>query len=293
MNALPPLPAVAATNPTLANPTSLIDSARQSAESSNIFAKLSWVLIVFILFMLILRVTVIIMSYIFNKTSSPHILDGMVPGNEALIFQQDPASTSAKTIPLSNNQSGGLEFTWTVWIYISSIGKNGGSGMLNTIFTKGDGKPPTTNASSLINAPGLYLDDATNNLVVVMDTMTKSSSVNSNELTITNMPLSKWIHVVIRCTGTVLDVYINGTIANSKTFVDDVPKQNFGNVNVATNGGFNGFLSNLWYYDYSLSSMEIQNLLAAGPKTTLAKPSAQNSLTSTDYNYLATQWYLS
>jgi hypothetical protein len=274
---------------TAENNTSILNTAMDSASSSNIFAKISWVIIIFILFLLILRLSVMVLSYFFNKTSSPHIIDGMVSGKDEFIFQQDPSSLNAKTIAVSNNQPGGLEFTWSVWIYINSIGS---ATALQTIFTKGDGKPPMPTVSSVSNSPGLFLDKTVNKLIVAMNTISQSSNQPSNELSISNIPLSKWLHIVIRCTGNTLDVYVNGIIANSKTFINDVPQQNFGNVNVATNGGFDGYISNLWYYDYSLSSMEIQSLLAKGPNTNLAKPSPQNSLTSTDYNYLSTQWYL-
>ena len=53
-----------------------------------------------------------------------------------------------------------------------------------------------------------------------------------------------------------MDVYINGTIALRHIF-NSVPKQNYGNVYVNMNNGFNGLLSDLWYHDYALSGTQI------------------------------------
>ena len=75
------------------------------------------------------------------------------------------------------------------------------------------------------------------------------------------------------------------------TLNDSFTKQNFGSVYVGTHGGFNGNVSNLWYYDYAISSMEIQKLLGNGPTTNLASSAAQSTILSKDYNYLATSWY--
>jgi len=59
------------------------------------------------------------------------------------------------------------------------------------------------------NAPGLYITPNTNNLAVIMNTF----NVINEEIIINDIPLNKWLNVVIRCQNTNLDVYINGTIA--------------------------------------------------------------------------------
>jgi hypothetical protein len=83
-----------------------------------------------------------------------------------------------------------------------------------------------------------------------------------------------------------LDIYINGVITYS-IILTSPPKQNYGDVYVCMNGGFQGYLSNLWYYDYALGTTAIQNLINSGPNTTMTN---QTSLKST--NYISTYWYL-
>ena len=105
------------------------------------------------------------------------------------------------------------------------------------------------------NAPGLYIAPNKNALVVMMNSFNKINE----EIIIPDIPLNKWVNVIIRCQNTTLDVYINGTIARSINLIG-VPKQNYGDVYVAMNGGFNGNISNLWYYNYALGTSKIQDI---------------------------------
>jgi hypothetical protein len=50
-------------------------------------------------------------------------------------------------------------------------------------------------------------------------------NVINEEITIPDVPLNKWVNVIIRCQNTTLDVYINGTITRSVELTG-VPKQN-------------------------------------------------------------------
>jgi hypothetical protein len=114
--------------------------------------------------------------------------------------------------------------------------------------------------------------------------------VINEEITIPEIPMNKWVNVIIRCTHTTLDVYINGTIARSLNLTG-VPKQNYGDVYVAMNGGFDGYISNLWYYNYALGAAAIQNLMTSGPNTTMINGGSSNSMTSNLNNYLSLRWF--
>ena len=47
-------------------------------------------------------------------------------------------------------------------------------------------------------------------------------------------------------------------------------------------GGFSGYISNLWYYDYGLGTAEIQRLANDGPNTT-ASGSSSVDIKKSDY----------
>ena len=41
--------------------------------------------------------------------------------------------------------------------------------------------------------------------------------------------MQKWVNIVIRVTGRIVDIYVNGTLTKRKSF-DRVIKQNYGNI---------------------------------------------------------------
>ena len=110
----------------------------------------------------------------------------------------------------------------------------------------------------------------------------------NEEILIPDIPLNKWFNVIIRCQNTTLDIYVNGTIVRSLE-LSGVPKQNYGDVYVAMNGGFNGYISNLWYYNYALGTAAIQNLVHKGPNTKMV---GTNGMNVKDTSYLSLRWFL-
>lgn len=254
---------------------------KEFLESNSLVARFAFLLLVIFAFMILLRVGVSALTFFFKPDPSPHLIDGMVNANQMLIFPQDPESNGAVTIYRSVNASEGLEFTWSTWIFINSLQTNSNS--YKHIFSKGNNTLSKDGRAQPNNAPGLYIAPNTNSLVVVMNTY----SVINEEIVIPNVPMNKWVNVIIRCKNTTFDVYINGTITRSIN-LGGVPKQNYGDVYVAMNGGFDGYISNLWYYNHALGANAIQNIVNAGPNTKLIGGNAVPDKTS---NYLSLRWF--
>ena len=105
---------------------------------------------------------------------------------------------------------------------------------------------------------------------------------------VSNIPLNKWICLVIRVEGAKMDVYINGTITLRHEFTS-VPKQNYGDLYVNLDGGFQGYISDLWYHNYALTTREIININDGGPNL-----KTDESSYGTQYAppYFSLKWYL-
>ena len=217
---------------------------KQFLESNSLVAKLAFLLLVIFGFIILLRIGLSVISYFFKPSESPHLIDGMVDASQMIIFEQDPSNNNSKTIYRSVDATNGIEFTWSVWIFIDNLQTN--SGIYKHVFSKGNSDLKENGLIYPNNAPGLYIAPNTNALVVMMNTF----HVINEEIIIPDIPLNKWINVIIRCQNTTLDVYINGTITRSINLIG-VPKQNYGDVYVGMNGGFAGNISNLWYYNYA------------------------------------------
>jgi hypothetical protein len=254
-------------------------------ESNSLVAKLAFLLLVVFVFFVLLKLISGLMNYFINKsTSNPtKLVDGMINAAEYHEFKQSPKDTNNKTIYRSENADKGIEFTWSVYLFIQDLPLQHQN--MFHIFHKGNNNIDTNSGyNTPNNSPGLYIDNANNALVVKMNTF---STIDEN-VTVTNIPRNKWINVIIRCQNRKIDVYMNGLIAQSIQ-LSSVPKQNYGSVHVALNNGFPGFISNLWYYNYALTIGEIQRLNNYGPSLQLMNGSGKYDLTKSDY--LSLRWY--
>ena len=257
---------------------------KEFLESNSLVAKFAFLILVVFAFVILLRVGISVLSYFLKPTQSPHLIDGMVDASQMIIFPQDPSSNGSVTIYRSVNANDGIEFTWSIWLYINNIYNSGNSNQFKHIFHKGNSNLLKYGVNYPNNAPGLYISPNSNELVFLMNTY---NDINEDIL-IPDIPLNKWFNVIIRCQNTTLDIYVNGTIVRSLE-LSGVPKQNYGDVYVAMNGGFNGYISNLWYYNYALGTAAIQNLVNKGPNTKMV---GTNGMNVKDTSYLSLRWFL-
>ena len=253
--------------------------------ANTIIAKFAFILLALVVFLILFNLGVSIVGYFSEPSPDPYIINGMIDGNVSKIVPQDPKQTNAIPIYRSNDQSKGMEFTWSSWLYLSDLGKE--AGKYQHVFSKGDGNiDSNTNLSTVNNGPGLYISPMDNKLHIIMNTV--SSTDPNTTIDIDNIPIQKWFHVALRLQNTVLDVYVNGVVVN-RLLLNNTPKQNYGNVYICQNGGFSGKLSNLRYYSRALNVFEINNIVSSGPNMKVAadmKPIG-------GFDYLSTQWYSS
>lgn len=254
-------------------------------DSNNLVAKFSFLLIVIFLFIILLGFIVNIISYFLDSNIKQKIINGMIDANNTtLIIPQDPSTSGAKTIYRSINQQTGIEFTWSVWIFINNIPSTNNYDYQH-IFSKGNYGKSTIGINEPINAPGLYINSRNKNqLTVIMDTYNNPY----NTIDVPNIPMNKWVNVILICRNTTIDVYINGVITKSGD-LGGIPKQNYGDVYVALNNGFDGYISNLWYYSYALNTIAIEDLVKRGPNTQMVDDN--QGMNNKNMDYLSLRWY--
>jgi hypothetical protein len=240
------------------------------------------IMLALIVFTIGMMIGINVLSLFLGPSTSPYLIKGLVPGNVPLIIKQDPSLDGSIPIERSNDGNYGIEFTWSIWLNITNTGTI--ANQYQHVFHKGDNNFQEDGMNFPNNAPGLYISPETNELVVVMNTFTTIKE----EIIIPNIPMNKWLHVLIRIENNKLDVYINGALAK-RHILGSVPKQNYGNVYVALNGGFAGYISDLRYYNSALQTGDILKIVNNGPSL---KVNSQTSISSSsEPPYLALQWY--
>jgi hypothetical protein len=280
---------------------SAADAGNEFLESNTLIAKFAFIILVLFGFMFLFRIGMMIIALILSPTESPYLVQGMIRGNNPVTISQN-SRTSSALVNYSENKPTGLEFTYSVWLSISAP-----SDTESHIFNKGLMVPGSAAGSTVpqANAPGMYVksvkdaaakaDGTTNTLIVYMDTFQSSgmevTSLDSQrqKIEVTGIPFNKWVNMTIRVENRIMDIYVNGILAQHKD-LGFVPKQNFGDVFVCQNGGFNGSLSDLRYYAKALNVFEINNIVAWGPNLNTSA-SSQEAKTTSDSYYLSSLWY--
>jgi hypothetical protein len=279
---------------------SAMDASTEFLDSNSLLAKLSFIIIVLIAFMFILKFMMSLVGYFASPSSNPYIISGSLTGANTATITQEPGKDTTIEILRSNDRTKGIEYTWSTWIYLND--PPAADSKYKNVFVKGTN---TFDSSGITvsNGPGMYVianTDANNaskyNMFIVIDHIGDEEIASGrydqgrDSVLVENIPIKKWVHVAIRLSNMILDIYVNGTIAKRHN-MDKIPKQNSGDIIVSGNAGFPGSLSNLRYYSYALNVFEINNIVMGGPTLTPSKLSSESSSATGNYSYLSSQWY--
>ena len=177
-----------------------------------------------ILLVIIIVFAVIIYKYI---SSDLNTLTGL---NSGQMLQK----INAADLGTSNASN----FTYSIWFNIDDWNVRYGDKKI--IF----GRMNSASNSSQ-PCPSVYLAETQNNIVIEMTLNDAASTVK--KYTVENIPIQKWVFLMISVYGRTLDVYIDGKLV--RTFVlDNIPKINVNSdVYVTPNGGFSGWTTRFQY----------------------------------------------
>ena len=275
--------------------------------SNTMIARGTFLLGILILFSILFYIGSKVVHYFLSPSETPYLISGMKDATEPLTITQN---VGKKSIPIlrSNNQYGGLEFSYSFWIYVNDVNYNDGIDYKH-IFNKGS--PPSSGGErngifEPNNAPGVYLytgkkyvsANLINNypvLGMLVRLNVFHNSINPkkqyfDDIYVDAIPIKKWVNVIIRVTTqNICDIYINGNLSKRHK-LSNIVKQNYDDLYVNYNGGFSGNLSNLKYYNYAIGTLEIDSLNTSGPSLVLSKNSNIDK-SAKGSQYLSSQWY--
>jgi hypothetical protein len=193
---------------------------------------------------LLLIVLVVVIIILVNRAKKNKANVSVLMGAPADAFDLKDKSFIVK------NSDEGLEFSYSVWIYIQDWTRG-----WKNIFVKGN-----KTAGAGARAPGLWLYPDTNALHARINTF---ASPNEG-CDIKNIPLQKWVHIAYILNNRTVDIYIDGKLERS-CVLRGVPKLNDEPVHVCDNGGYFGKISNLVYFRYAMKPDEVYKIYASGP----------------------------
>jgi len=255
-----------------------------------------------ILYILFMSVETVYKSYTAVSGTRVNLLSCTANSQDKPIqYEQNPNIPKHKTLPFSDNERTGAEFSYVFFLWINPASFERQEDGLTHVMHKGYSSPFP------LMSPGVFLKSNINTMRVYMN----SSKSWNNYIDIENIPVKKWVHVSIVGRANAVEVYINGNLAKKLNMDQSVFYQNFGNLYLFNQrrlllnptkvpslnttqqtplqifGAFNGNMSALSYFSYALSYTEIQSMVNAGPKS-----GACDTGSSNQPPYLEDDWWV-
>ena len=222
-------------------------------------------------------VFVAIMAYfaVQPDNSVVKLFDGTLVGSNTQTYYQDPRVKGAKTLYPSDNQKGGIEFSYTWWMMVNQFTHQSPS----TVFIKGYPRGDTTK----VFCPNVQIQNKNgeNQMFIMFNTY----AAESETVLIQNIPIANWVHCAITIKNQTVYVYVNGRLVKSQK-VAGILRQNFGPLTVGAEGGFPGMISDLTYYRYSLTPVAVAQSADTPPNKKIIGVSANMP------PYISKSWFV-
>ena len=174
--------------------------------------------------------------------------------DKTLVTMQD-ARTSSMIQPTSMPSTNTTDFTYSVWIYVNDW--NYRIGEEKVIFSR---TLPNTNQP----APIVSLGANTNNVNVSLETYTNGGGTTVSNCQISDVPLQKWVNLIISVNGRALDLYVDGKLVRT-CVLGGVPKVYYNApVALTPNGGFSGYVSNFRFIGNAINPSQAYDIYRSG-----------------------------
>ncbi len=189
-------------------------------------------------------------------------------GKTATKIEADSLATSSESGNASN-------FTYSVWFYVDDWNYRYGEpkvifGRMGSPSVGGTGS--VDGVSGLDPCPAVVLGAVENNVVISLGCYPGANEVPSNPLgktivhncKITNVPIQKWVNLLISVYGRTLDVYLDGKLVKTCLLPGVAKVNQEAPVFLTPRGGFAGWTSKLQYWPNSTDPQEAWNIYAKG-----------------------------
>ena len=206
-----------------------------------------------VVIVIILVLVYFLLRYMF---SDPYTLQSIQNG-------QTTTTIVASSLATTGSAADNTNFAYSIWFYINDW--NYRYGEVKTIFTR-------TDSSNTHSYPSVQLDAVENNMTVTLacfpgtPEVAGSAAATSVDHTCTvgNIPIQRWVNLVVSVYGRSMDVYIDGKLVKTCLLPGVANVDSTANIYVTPGGGFNGWTSKFQYFPSPLNPQEAWNIYSAG-----------------------------
>ena len=218
---------------------------------------------------LIIVLLYIIVSYMTSGTST---LSSM---NSGTTLQQITSAVLAKSGELNSSN-----FSYSIWFYISDW--NYRYGEEKVLFGRMDSTPAASSSAATTLSgkhpcPLVTLGSIQNNINIALSVFpptndaeltTDDTKESDNSIThhcnVSNVPIQKWVNLLISTYGRTLDVYLDGKLVKTCVMPGVAKINTTSDVFITPNGGFSGWTTSFQYFATSIDPQTAWNIYRKG-----------------------------
>lgn len=218
-----------------------------------------------IIAVLIIVLVIMLVRYLLTD---PYTLQDIQSGKTQTVIQSTSLATNGSNVPSSN-------FAYSVWFYINDWNYN--YGKPKVLFGRmGAPSDPSggsiTGVSGLDPCPAVVLGNIENNLSISLGCYPGADQRPTrpggrtvmHTCNVSNVPIQKWVNLVISVYGRTLDVYIDGKLVKTCLLPGIANINNSSSVYLTPMGGFDGWTAKFQYFPDSLNPQEVWNIYTQG-----------------------------
>jgi hypothetical protein len=214
----------------------------------------------------------IIYRILYYWLSNPYTL-------QTLQNAQTASTISASTLA-TNGGVASSNFAYSIWFYINDWNYRYGEPkvIFGRMGSKGKSKDPNSSVpgvSGLNPCPTVVLGAIENTVTIALSCYPGTNNKKANptssgtnyviqNCSVANVPIQRWVNLVLSVYGTTLDTYIDGKLVRTCLLPGTANINNSADVYVTPQGGFDGWTSKFQYYPNSLNPQEVWNIYNQG-----------------------------
>jgi hypothetical protein len=219
---------------------------------------------------IVITIVVVILLFMLIRylMIDPYTLQGIQSGETASVISASSLATNGSNVPSSN-------FAYSIWFYVNDWNYRYGEpkvvfGRMGAQSTTGSGS--IDGVSGLDPCPAVVLGAVENNIDVSLgcypginqEPTTSGGTTVVHTCSVANVPIQKWVNLVVSVYGRSMDLYIDGKLVRTCLLPGVASINNNSNVYVTPAGGFNGWTSKFQYFPNSINPQDAWNIYTSG-----------------------------
>ena len=213
-------------------------------------------------------VIVLILMLLKYLLSDPNTLQNLQNGQTASKIEASSLATNGTDIPSSN-------FAYSIWFFVNDWNYRYGEpkvifGRMGAMSPPGQGS--VRGVAGMDPCPAVVLGAVENNIAISLgcypgadqEPTTPGGKTVVHTCGVANIPLQKWVNLIVNVYGRSMDVYVDGKLVRTCLLPGIASVNNNANIHVTPLGGFDGWTSKLQYFPNSINPQDAWNIYTRG-----------------------------